>query len=305
MLAAIDIGSNTVRMLLGEVVANQVRPHRYEREITRLKGGQTSEGLATESMERTFVALRRFKLIAEKYHPDNIIVVGTEALRSACNGNEFKKKLKEETGLVLEIISGEEEGRICAAGVLSALHPSPAVSIIIDIGGGSTEVILVRGQELLFRHSCPLGVVRLAEMESLRQKAFITEETAKIRQSLAGDSLCHVWADPDAVFVGTAGTITTLAALDMEMSPYDWEKVNNYRIDDIRIEHCSRLLSSLTVEQRESLPGMEKGRGDLILPGLTVLSGLMKLFGKKEMVVSDFGLLEGLLLQMASASASD
>jgi len=306
VFAAVDVGSNTVRMLLGDVRQGKVLPHNYERRITRLRGGQTDDGLAPEAMERTLSALYEFVDIAQGHNPELISVVGTEALRSAVNHPEFLKTFQEETSLTLKVASGEEEALLSARGALSAIDPTPDHSIIIDIGGGSTEVVLVSHAEVLFKYSCPLGVVRLAELESaMDQTENINQVIAELNIAISSSGLQQFISHPDTVVIGTAGTITTLAALDLGLSVYDWRKVNNYRMRRSRIQYFLDELTPLSVREREALPGMEEGRGDLIIPGLYILTALLKLFGKEGLIVSDFGLLEGLLLQMAAAVACD
>ena len=299
MIAAIDVGSNTVRMLLGEVDDGKVVPHRYEREITRLKGGQTGEGLAPEAMERTFSALKRFAVIASEEGAARLRAVGTEALRTASNGAEFVDMVRREADLEIEIIDGLEEAGLSAAGVLSALDAGPKNAIIIDIGGGSTEIILVCQGNVAFRHSCPLGVVQIAEMGSNRNwQAFITDQTSRIGQLIQQKQIADIVKDSETLFVGTAGTVTTLAAIDLEMATYDWRRVNNYVMSREMIEEIMLNLQRLSTVERENITGMEKGRGDLIIPGISVLQAMMKMMDKESLVISDFGLLEGVLLQL-------
>jgi len=304
MLAAIDVGSNTVRLLLGDVTQGKVQPIAYERRITRLKGGQTEKGLAPDAMERTLSALDFFSKTMVKHKPDAISVVGTEALRSAANREYFVEQVQQKTGLDLKIVTGTEEAALSARGVLSVVTPTPDHAIIIDIGGGSTEIILTKGMDVLFRDSCPLGVVRLAEMEfGSSADEFIGTMIKDLSGELASRQLLEKACCPQTTVIGTAGTITTLAALDLEMTNYDWRKVNNHRIQATRIDDYIYKLMPMSVLERERLPGMEEGRGDLILPGLAVLKKLLQTFVKPDLIVSDFGLLEGLLLQLNDNAA--
>ncbi len=300
MLAAIDVGSNTVRLLLGDVVQGKVQPIAYERRITRLKGGQTEDGLAQDAMDRTLSALDSFSKTILKHNPDAITVVGTEALRSAPNRELFVDLVLQKTGLDLKIISGAEEATLSARGVLSVVAPTPDHAIILDIGGGSTEIILTNGLDVLFRHSCPLGVVRLAEMEfGSSVDEFIGTILKDLSRELSTRQLMETACCPQTSVIGTAGTVTTLAALDLEMTTYDWRRVNNHKLQAAIIDKYIHKLTPMSVQEREGLPGMEEGRGDLILPGLMVLKKLLQTFVKPELIVSDFGLLEGLILHSA------
>ena len=164
MQAAIDVGTNTVRLLLGRVENGRVVPHLYHRVITRLGGGATLEkGLAPEAMERTLSALKEIAGIMSASGVSHCRGVGTEALRKAVNGKIFVERIRSRTGLSLEIIDGEEEARLSALGVLSELDPRPESCLIFDIGGGSTEFILWQRGDILFQKSYPLGVVSLCE----------------------------------------------------------------------------------------------------------------------------------------------
>lgn len=297
MRAAIDIGTNTVRLLLGEVRNGKVVPHRYYRRITRLGGGFTVEkGLSPEAMERTIFALMEMSEILRTSGVKSIRAVGTAVLREAANGARFVEEVHSVSGIPLEIIDGDEEATLCARGVLSAPDPRPDRCLIFDIGGGSTEFILSEGDELRFQRSYPLGVVHLCEQFPSPEEQIIRigEILDRFRDDLAADGWERMAAE--CTLVGTAGTVTTLAALQLEMTEYDWRRVNNLVIGFNALERMLDRLIPLSIEERELLPGMEKGRGDLILPGLRIVLGILERMGLRQVTVSDFGLLEGALL---------
>lgn len=307
MLAAIDAGSNTLRLLIGDVVAGQVVPHAYRRRICRLAGGMSpTEGLAPAAMERTLAVFRDFAAACEAAGVSAIRAVGTAAFRQAPNGAAFAKQVRDTTGLPLTILSGDDEARYAALGILAALDPLPEQSLLVDIGGGSTEFILCRQQQVLWSTSCPIGVVRLTEGHAsgparrLALEALVEAACAELGAACAAHGI-----DPASLtLVGTAGTVTTLAALDMGMTDYDGARVNNYVMDRIGLADWYRRLSPLSVAEREALPGMETGRGDLIMAGLEILMTLLKTLHGHRLVVSDFGILEGLLLAEAKAHQS-
>jgi exopolyphosphatase/guanosine-5'-triphosphate,3'-diphosphate pyrophosphatase len=298
MRAAVDVGTNTVRMLFGEVLNGRVLPDSYYRRVTRLGGGATIEkGLSPEAMERTLSALTEMGGILRASGVDAVRAVGTAALRNAANGPRFVEKVRSVSGIPLEIIDGDEEASLCARGVLSALHPRPDRCLIFDIGGGSTEFILSRGDELIFQRSYPLGVVHLCEQfpDPDRQRMHIEQVLGLFLDDLAsaGDAA-------GSTLVGTAGTATTLAALHLQMTLYDWRRVNNLVIGIEDLKGMASRLNPLSPKERESLPGMEKGRGDLILPGIRIVLNLLERLGRRQLTVSDFGLLEGALLSLGN-----
>lgn len=306
MLAAVDVGSNTVRMLLGRIEQGRLIPVRYGRAITRLGGNFNQEkGLASESTERTLVALTRFSKILQQSPPAAIRAVGTAALRRAVNSAGFIQKVSERTGFNLEVIDGQQEARLSALGVLEALDPRPEVSLVIDIGGGSTELILLENRQVRFRESYPLGVVRLCEetADETARDAAIADTLGQFKSALSQAGLLDLIQPAECELVGTAGTVTTLAAMDQRMKSYDWRKINNYILPLTSLEKQYAKLAQLTVTQREELPGLEAGRGDLIMPGIQILQALAKAFSRPHIRVSDFGLLEGVLLDLSNSSS--
>lgn len=295
MFATVDIGSNTARMLIGEYRESQLRPYAYERQITRLAGGYTPEsGLSDPAMNRTLAALKKFSQHLQRQNIPCLRAVGTAALRLAANQNDFVTKVLQETGFHIDVIDGDEEARLTTAGVLSVIYPPPENALIFDIGGGSTELILVVAGRIVVQKSYPLGVVRLAEEYSDHHHRhrvidnFLSDFHQIIQQYLS--------ADRSFEMIGTAGTMTTLAAIHLGMTTYDAQRINNHRLSLSWLRHLHERLESISLTDREKLPGMEPGRGDLILPGAQLVVAIAATFGFSEMKVSDAGLLEGVFL---------
>jgi exopolyphosphatase/guanosine-5'-triphosphate,3'-diphosphate pyrophosphatase len=300
--AAVDVGTNTVRLLLGEARDGKIDPKLYFRKITRLGGGMTpGEGLATQAIGRTLHALEEVVDILRREKILRVRAVGTAALRLAVNGPRFLEMARE-VGVSLEIINGDLEAQLSARGVLAALHPRPGTSLIFDIGGGSTEFILWHGGEVLFHRSFPLGVVVLTENFSTTRDrtGAITELLDQLEADLEPMKCRELLRNPACLLAGTAGTVTTLAALKLKMRTYDWRKVNNQVLTRDDLQDMMDSLERLAVAEREELPGIEKGRGDLILPGLQFVLAILDRFDRTQLTVSDFGLLEGILLSMAN-----
>lgn len=300
--AAIDVGSNTVRLLIATIVNGRICPDVYFRRITRLAGGLDPEqGLSQDSMERTLEALVEVAEIVRSRQVMSVRAVATEALRQAGNAASFIAAIEERSGLSLELINGREEAKLCAVGVSMALEPRPECCLIFDVGGGSTEFIIQKNGEILFCASYPLGVVKLVE-GNIPTDVYINTILSQLYEDIRKEGLISLVFDSECVLVGTAGTVTTLAAIDMGMIYYDGKLINNYILTITSVTKLREHLCSLNHAERELLPGMEKGRGDLILPGCSIVLKLMKIFGKDSLRVSDFGLLEGILVSLFDRS---
>jgi exopolyphosphatase/guanosine-5'-triphosphate,3'-diphosphate pyrophosphatase len=287
-------------MLLGEVVSGELYSLQYYRQITRLGGNFTTGGLAPESMERTLSALREFARILKQQDPEAVRLVGTAALRRARNQDEFISRVARETGLRLDVIDGDEEARTSASGVLSVIDPLPETSLIVDIGGGSTEFILCHGNEVLYQISFPLGVVQLCEESaSARGRNLqIDAVLCRLRDATTTAGYSDLLTN-GCQLIGTAGTLTTLAAMQLQMGSYDWRRINNQHLSTAWLQKTLDMLLPMPLSERAALPGLEEGRADLIIPGLEILLAVCRFLSVGGCRVSDSGLLEGLLLRLA------
>ena len=304
--ASLDVGSNTVRLLLAERAAGgDVHPLRRERSITRLGGNFSTDGnLDANAMRRTLETLTAFADLLKHEPLEEIFAVGTGVLREAKNGKAFIDQVRKHTGLPLHLVSGEEEADLMLKGVLWSLKGKNLSRIVADVGGWSTEVLWVEGQEAKKTRSVQLGTVALAErflrhdpppledLESLeaRTKTILSE----ICEEFAKEGLEVERLHPH--LVGTAGTMTTLAAIDQRLPVYDPQKITGHRISRPALEKIYFSLRSIPVQQRGQVPGLEKGREDLIIAGVIIVLHLLEVFGLEALMVVDFGLLEGVLL---------
>ncbi|MCF6267574.1 MAG: hypothetical protein L3J57_13660 [Desulfuromusa sp.] len=300
MYAAIDIGSNSLRMLLGDVRDKIVLPYHYYREITRLAGNcSVQTGLDESTLEKTLTTLKSFKKVISTQDVSLIRAVGTAALRNAKNRQLLIDAVFTTTGLTIEVIDGEEEALLTTLGVLSVIDPLPAAAIVVDIGGGSTELVCIVDGQILLQKSYPLGVVRLCEdffsVAQRQQKIDTTVlqfvETLKL----------HGLANNKYHLIGTAGTITTLAAIHLQLKEYNSSLINNHELSVGWLSELQLKLECIPVAERENLIGMEEGRGDLILPGLQIILTLMKQFQPPTLKVADSGLLEGIMLRLTGS----
>lgn len=298
--AAIDLGTNTARLLIGSHDPQGGIVQLYlQRRIVRLGGGFSREaGLSDEAMERALEALLSFAAEISRHRVTRVRAVATSAVRDAANGKAFIAKVHDATGISLEIIGGEEEGLLTLRGVLAGLDDTAGNFLVFDIGGGSTEYTLAANETPLFTNSLPLGVVRLTEgkttLPAMEEK--IGRELGALKAELTVSGL--ISRLDGATLLGTAGTVTTLAAISLNMTDYDYRKVNNYTLALDQIRDIFALLLPMTPAERLQVPGLEQGREDLIVAGILITIKTMELFGFSQLKVSDFGLLEGLPLQL-------
>ncbi len=304
-IASIDIGTNTVRLLIGELSeAGTLEKLDIQRVITRLgEGFSQNNGVITEqAAQRTIRVLSEFKEVLSDYGVEHTRAVATSVVRESSNGVEFKERANTETGLDIEIISGEEEARLTVNGVLGSVALNTEDALIFDIGGGSTEYIHVRENTIISLKSIPLGVVHLTE-QYLTYNINSDTELLHLSQHIDNilESGLREFEIPDTnslSLIGTAGTPTTLAAIEQKLDPYDPSKVNGFLLSREMIENILCKLNSMTALQRLSLPGLEKGREDLIVSGALTTLRTMSKFSKNTLIVSDGGLLEGVLYSL-------
>ncbi len=297
MHAVIDVGSNTIRMLIGESSNGIILPHSYHRQITRLAGGFSEQlGLAEAGLSKSLSTLKLYKKIIFSHNVSSIRVVGTAALRRAHNRDVFIDKVLAETGLTIEVIDGVEEARLTTMGALSAINPLPESAIIIDIGGGSTELVGFAAGAIRFQNSYPLGVVNLSEEWSSKteRQQQINATFEHLTESLESTGL----SNNRTSLIGTAGTITTLAAIHLQLLEYAAEKINNHELSACWLNKLQQKLELMSVPEREALVGMEQGRGDLIVPGVQILLTLMEQLHLSSLRVADSGLLEGVFMSL-------
>ena len=297
-VAAIDFGTNTARLLVADRHSDgSFEQVMLEREIVRMGGGFSREtGLSDEAIQRGSSCLARFARILESYGVTNPRAVATSAVRDAVNGIDFVELIFRLTGIGLSVINGEQEGALTLAGVSAGLDCRPDNLMVFDVGGGSTEYTLVQAGKAAFIRSLPLGVVRLTEGKV--SPAEMSEKIDRELDLLSREMILSNISAPDgrSLLVGTAGTATTLAAISMKMISYDYRKVQNSTLTIDEIKRIYSLLLPLSLEERVAVPGLERGREDLIIAGILITLHTMERFGFTTFKVSDYGLLEGLIV---------
>ncbi len=300
--AAIDVGSNTLRLLIGDIQDNILSRIYADRAITRLAQGIRDTGvLREENMKKSLSVLKDFSRSISGYGVARVKAVGTSALRDAGNGREFIDTVSQDTGIGIEIISGMREAELTVKGILMGVRDTAGVSLIVDIGGGSTEWIIYKSRESPLCGSLPVGVVHLFE-RFIKTDPPSPDDISSLGREIDAHllPLRQEIAEPLSVrdFIGTGGTITTLASMDLQLKEYDPEKVHMHKIPLQRLSWLKDMLISLPLERRREIRGLEPERADLIIPGILLTMRLMHLLGFPEVTVSDCGLLEGLIKEM-------
>ncbi|MGD9338868.1 MAG: Ppx/GppA phosphatase family protein [Syntrophobacterales bacterium] len=302
-LASIDLGSNTLRLLIAEpTVSAPLSPIQVERRITRLgEHFLPSRTLQAAAMERSIVALREFVDLMGQRGVSEYLAGATAVVREASNGDQFLDMVRERTGLGVRLLSGSEEAQLSLLGVSSIIPSSETPMAIFDIGGGSTELIWKSPQEgsAVESLSTPVGVVHLTET-FLREDPPDSNSCAELRQHVSGilARLTLPATLQNTLWVGTAGTVTTLASMHLGLREYDPGLINGTVLKRSWLLEVCNDLANMPIAERKKIPGLEPGREDIILAGALVTLELMDTFDFSEFTVSDAGLLEGLFLDL-------
>jgi len=303
-LAGIDIGTLTCRLLIADLPAdNRLSELCSERRILRLgEGVDQSKRLKHEAVERVIHCLKDWRATIESYHVHAHVAVATSAVRDAANKQEFLNRVRSEAGFEVEILSGDEEARRTMLGIHSGLPGDIKDVLALDIGGGSTEFILtLQGQSPVVR-SIDIGVVRLSE-RLLHDDPPTRQEIAEARAWIQRETTVVLAAMPQRTgltFVGTAGTITSLAAMALQLPAYDGARIHNYRLALNTITDLEKDLLRRSKAARIGMPGLERNREDVIAAGAIILRTVMDILGERECLVSDRGLREGVLIELAT-----
>jgi exopolyphosphatase/guanosine-5'-triphosphate,3'-diphosphate pyrophosphatase len=301
-VAVVDIGTNSTRLLVAEV-DEDARLTELERRsvVTRLGQGVDSSGaLAPEAMDRVFATLADYRALIDEHHAERTVAVLTSAVRDAANGPEFTARVRDEYGLEARAIPGDEEARLSFLGATSerpADAPGPAV--VIDIGGGSTELVVGDGRDVLFHVSTQAGVVRQSERH-IHSDPPAPEELQALRGEVR--SIFEAQAPADVrdgtrAAIAVAGTATSLASIDQKLDPYDASKVHGYRLSVQRLAELLDELASMTEEERRHVTGLDPGRAPTIVAGTAMLIEALGAFGLDGTEVSDHDILRGAALE--------
>jgi exopolyphosphatase/guanosine-5'-triphosphate,3'-diphosphate pyrophosphatase len=297
--ASIDIGSNTLLLLIAEQDAEGVRAVRDECRFGRLAQGiAESRRLHPDAIARSLDILRDFKAIIDEAGATQTRAVATQAVREAENAAEFLEPANQILEIDIEVIEGEREAQLVATAVAESFPDLCEDALVTaDVGGASTEVILSRGGTIEWVKSIPIGAVKLSET-FLRSDPPGPEETRALVAEI--DSHLAQLALPDGVpLVGTAGTATSIASIELKLIDYDAERVHGLKLSRATVARTLARILELTVEQKRHLRGLEPQRADVIAGGLAIYSRLLERMNAACFVVSDRGVRWGVAYEMA------
>ncbi len=308
-IAAVDLGSLTVRLAVAEVVESgsfQVILHL--REITGLGREVAETGvLSRADQDHTLEALRGFAGEMAARGVTRGQGVATQAVRQAQNGKEFLQEAADVLNLPVRLLSPEEEAYLTWRGVLSALDPKyldDGPLLVFDVGGGSSEFILVRpGQEPTFA-GLPLGVLSVSQARPLGDPPHphkVEDLKRELRRTLQNfyQPRFGVLLEKSPLLVGTAGSVTTLAAVAQDMTEYDPARVNNYILTKKEVAELAALMAALPESERARLPGIEPAKAGVMVAGALIVQAILAVSGQDHLVAIDAGLLEGVLAELA------
>jgi exopolyphosphatase / guanosine-5'-triphosphate,3'-diphosphate pyrophosphatase len=302
-LGAIDIGTNTILCVIAALTNDgHVTVLDDLAEITRLGEGVDRTGrINAEGEQRSLQVLRRYIARCQELEVEEIVARGTSALRDAQNSSEVRARFKQELGIEIRVLGGEEEAAYSYLAVKRGLNLGSQELLVIDIGGGSTEFIRSTADGVYRMKSLDLGSVRLTE-RFLRSDPVRDEECNEMIRVIdaAIQPLCDEWGMADGLtLVGIAGTFTTLAAVEKQLARYSHSEVHGSSLTLGEVRRQVRLYREKTLEERKKIAGLEPKRADVILAGAYVIERIMSLFQLDRVMVSDQGVRYGLLHERA------
>ncbi len=299
-IAAIDIGTNSMRLMLCEIVGNSIAKKEKELMVTRIGKDVSKTGLITEkSFARNIDALKYFKNKADRYGAEEVFTIATSAVRDALNGEAFAADAKNQAGVEVRIITGEEEAELGLKGVMSEIENPQENVLVIDIGGGSTELVLGSKDKIDYSVSIPAGTVRMTE-QFITGNPISNEDTANLKEKLNmifKEPLEYLNEKKIDRIIAIGGTATTVAAIFHGLSIYDPSIVHNTIINISFVDDTFRMLKDMPVQARCDVKGLQKERADVIPAGIYILKHLIEGLKKDSLTISENDNLEGIIVK--------
>ncbi|MBB5719144.1 exopolyphosphatase/guanosine-5'-triphosphate,3'-diphosphate pyrophosphatase [Stakelama sediminis] len=306
--AALDLGTNNCRLLIARPQGEGFTVVDAFSRIVRLGEGLSASGqLSDAAIERTIAALR---VCADKLKRRNVTLarsVATEACRRASNGSSFIERVYRETGIVLDIITAEEEARLAVLGCHALLEPGDGPALVFDIGGGSTELVLIDASEpvpqVLDWHSAPWGVVSLTEaIRAAHGDADHRAQYARMRETASASFTGFAKRLPKGVtghrLLGSSGTVTTLASVHLGLDSYDRSRVDGLIVPSSEMRSVSASLADMDLKQRSRIPCIGRERADLVVAGCAILESILDIWPAHRLGIADRGIREGILRRL-------
>jgi exopolyphosphatase/guanosine-5'-triphosphate,3'-diphosphate pyrophosphatase len=317
LFAALDIGSHTTRLLIAQKAGSELVPLRSERRVTRLaQGFERSGKISEEAEQRNLEALQEYGAILRELGALPLFCGATGVVRRAKNSERIIEHIFDNTSIECNILSEQREAWLSAKGILSAIKHNGKPMLMFDVGGGSTEFVLPAPQDRVVCTSRPIGAATLSQeffsedppgLEALgRAAAQARRQIDSAREQLYENVFkTDTIKDSDRpVLAGTAGTVTTLAAIRLGMKHYVPYQVNGTHISRDWLEGTVDSLALMPVARRRMIAGLEAGREEIILGGAVIVSQILSSFGSEALIVSEAGLLEGLLIELAQSQSA-
>ncbi len=302
-VAVIDMGTNSTRLLIADVNGGELAELERRSTVTRLgRGVDTSRQLSAEAIEDVCATVGEYVGLYQAHGVERVRAIATSAVRDATNADAFLAELRERFDLHARTLDGAEEARLTYVGAVHDRPPAPE-TLVIDIGGGSTELVVGHGEDVEFFASLQVGTVRHTERhvhhdppEAGELDALARDVRAAIDAHLDGNGLPRVTRG-----IGVAGTPTSLAAIDQELVPYDPARVHGYTLSLGAIQRMCSRLSAVPLAERLEIPGLHPGRAPTIPAGVVILIQVMRAFGLEEIEVSEHDILYGAALAEANS----
>jgi exopolyphosphatase / guanosine-5'-triphosphate,3'-diphosphate pyrophosphatase len=301
-VAVIDIGSNSTRLLVADVGDGRVTPVERRSTVTRLgRGVDLSGQLAAEAIEAACAAVDPYVATVEELGAEKVDAIATSAVRDATNGGAFVAELRERFALSARVLDGEEEARLTYLGAASETAPT-VPTLVIDIGGGSTEMVVGEGRHIDWHVSLQAGVVRHTE------RHFVHDPPTPVElESLAADlrgliEAARAGAPVAEAGIAVAGTPTSLAAIELELEPYDPRRVHGHVLELRSIQRMLSQLASAPLEQRTQIRGLHADRAPTIVAGVVTLVEAMRAFDLERIIVSEHDILYGAAIALSEST---
>jgi exopolyphosphatase / guanosine-5'-triphosphate,3'-diphosphate pyrophosphatase len=304
-VAVVDIGTNSTRLLIADVENPGVYEVERRTTVTNMGRGVDHTGMiCSDAVEDVCSVIADYKARYEEMGAERVMAIATSAVRDAVNGEAFIAELRERFELDARMLTGEEEAHLTYLGA-TAHRPEAGPTLVFDIGGGSTELIVGTGREVGFHTSLQAGTIRQSErhLTSDPPDPHQLEDLAADIRNLIDRAVAAHPDGPPARAIAVAGTPTSLAAIDQALEPYDSGRVHGYRLGMKPMQRMRSRLSSLPLAERLRVPGLHPGRAPTIVAGTVILVQVMRAFGLQEIEVSELDILHGSALSAAMAPA--